>query len=64
MYDNVVVKLGRLVGLAGGMPAATLDQYDAISRQLLIPSVEYGGKVYTNVTITVGTIVSVNGGPP
>jgi hypothetical protein len=64
VYDNVVVKLGRLVGLAGGMPAATLDQYDAISRQLLIPSVEYGGKVYTNVTITVGTIVSVNGGPP
>jgi cyclophilin family peptidyl-prolyl cis-trans isomerase len=60
-YRNVVVTIAGILGIGGGMPAAPQDQYSSAKRQLFIPAVQYGGKVYTNVTATVGSIVT--GGP-
>ena len=64
IYENVVIMPGHILGVAGGMPKAAMDQYTPASKSLLIPAVEYNGKVYTNVSITVGSIVSINGVSP
>lgn len=40
------------------------DTYNASKNQLLLPSFTYGGNVYTNLVITVGSIVSVGGSTP
>ncbi len=61
-YTNVVVTVTRIVNAAGGMPGATEDQYSVGSKELFIPAVTYHGQVYTNVTVAVGAIVSLNGG--
>jgi FG-GAP-like repeat len=60
VYTNVVVTLTRIVSVVGGMPAAAEDQYTGASKELFIPAVTYRGHVYTNVTVAVGAIVSVN----
>ena len=60
LYSFVVVTVAGVDGLANGFPKGS-DTYVASSGQLTIPAVEYGGKAYTNVTVTVGKVVSVNG---
>ncbi len=50
------ITVGGIVGVSGGMPGATLDNYDFATGVLSIPAVEFGGSVYTNVSVTVGTI--------
>lgn len=65
-YSNVVITLGRVTGIAGGMPTNTQDVYQGANQSLLIPSVQVLGLgtsngAYTNVTVTVGSICSVNG---
>jgi acid phosphatase len=66
-YAGVVISVGQLIGVGGGMPAYTQDQYQAASNQLLVPVVvdAVDGRIYTNVTITAGRIVSgpVGAGP-
>ena len=62
-YNNVVISVGRIVGVAGGMPALSQDVYNSADGQLKIPAVQFGATVYTNVSITVGKILSV-GAPP
>ncbi len=64
IYSDVVVTVGKILGVGGGMPTKAMDQYNPTSHQLLIPAVEFGGKVYTNVTVTVAGVVSVNGSAP
>ena len=58
-YKNAVIIVDRILSVAGGMPTASQDQYSPTGRQLFIPAVLYAGKVYTNVTATVKSIVSV-----
>jgi cyclophilin family peptidyl-prolyl cis-trans isomerase len=58
-YNNVVIKVAQVLAVAGGMPTAAQDVYNPATRQLLIPAVTVGGKVYTNVTVTVGPVVSL-----
>ena len=53
IYSNVAVSVGQILGVARGMPNSIRDTFDASSGQLNIPAVQYAGKVYTNVTITV-----------
>jgi hypothetical protein len=56
IYSNIAITVAGLGGIAGGVPAAPRDQYNPANRQLFIPAVEYGGKLYTNVTVGVGTV--------
>jgi uncharacterized repeat protein (TIGR03803 family) len=58
-YSNVVITVAGVDKVGGGMPALTQDEYIPATGQLNIPAVEAYGKVYTNVVITVGTLVSV-----
>ena len=60
-YSFVVITVSGIDGLANGFPNRGSDTYVASSNQLTIPAVSYGGKAYTNVTVTVGKVVSVNG---
>jgi hypothetical protein len=50
-----------IVSYAGGMPLATVDQFDPATGRLLIPSIQAGSAAYTNVTLTItaGDLVSV-----
>ncbi len=47
-----------------GQVSLAADTYNPSNNQLSIPSVEVAGTTYSNVLITVGSIVSVNGGVP
>jgi hypothetical protein len=60
-YSFVVITVAGIDGLAGGFPAGTSDTYAAASNSLTVPAVEFNGQAYTNVTVKVGTVVSVNG---
>jgi beta-glucanase (GH16 family) len=62
-YADVVADVGTLVSVGGGMPRGTEDSYDAAHGQLKIPAVldEVNGRIYTNVVVTPGAIVSING---
>ena len=68
VYVNVVVAVSasNVVHVAGQMPTAIEDQYDASSSELLIPAVRVGNKAYTNVTVTLAPrdVVSIGGGAP
>ena len=44
------------------MPALAQDEYNVATHRLSIPAVTVNGHVYTNVVVTVGQVVSVNGG--
>jgi hypothetical protein len=59
-YSFVVITVAGIDGLANGFPQSS-DTYTASTNQLTIPAVEYGGKAYTNLTVTVGRVVSVDG---
>jgi hypothetical protein len=54
--EHVTVTVAKLDSIAGGVPAGLVDQYNPATRELFIPAVEYAGKAYTNVTVTVGTV--------
>jgi hypothetical protein len=58
-----VITVGRIISVAGGMPAGAQDIYNPANRQLAIPAVQVGSHVYTNVTITVGTVESSGESP-
>ena len=60
-YSYAVITVAAIDSLANGFPARGSDTYTAASNQLTIPAVAYGGKAYTNLTVTVGKVVSVNG---
>jgi hypothetical protein len=64
VFDNVIVTVGRVVQLAGGMPLGIKDQYDPVTHQMTVRAVQVGSTVYTNVTVTVTSLVSVGGGGP
>ncbi len=55
-YEHVVVTVAKVDSIGGGVPAGLVDQYNSATRELFIPAVEYAGKAYTNVTVTVGTV--------
>lgn len=40
------------------------DTYNAANGQLLLPTITVGGVAYTNVIVTIGSIISVNAPPP
>ena len=63
LYTDVVISGTSINSVAGGMPALIADTYDAATRQLTIPAVQVGSHVYTNVTITVGTVESTGDSP-
>jgi hypothetical protein len=53
IYNSAAATVGNVLGAAGGMPNSIRDSFDASSGQLSIPAVQYAGKVYTNVTVTI-----------
>jgi hypothetical protein len=53
IYNGAAATVGQILGVAGGMPTSTRDSFDRPSGQLNIAAVQYAGKVYTNVTVTV-----------
>jgi uncharacterized repeat protein (TIGR03803 family) len=61
IYEDVVVSVGAVVGVAGGMPTLIVDTYNGSSHQLQIPAVQVGSQVHTNVIITLGAVASVAG---
>jgi uncharacterized repeat protein (TIGR03803 family) len=66
VYKDVLlaVKLADVVGVAGNLPSALVDIYNASSGELLIPAVKVGTTVYTNVTVraTPADVVSIGAG--
>ncbi len=58
-FRNVIITVGAIKSVSGGMPKFTSDQYTPATKELLIPVVQAYGHIYTNVLITVGTVVSV-----
>jgi uncharacterized repeat protein (TIGR03803 family) len=63
VYDGVVVTeaLSNVVSIAGGMPTFIPDTYSSNSNRLAIPAVQVGSKVYTNVIVSAGKLVSAAG---
>jgi uncharacterized repeat protein (TIGR03803 family) len=63
VYSDVVITeaLGNVIGVAGGMPTAVPDTYNAPTNELSIPAVQVGNHVYTNVLLTAGTVLHVGG---
>jgi len=57
------ITVGRIVGVTGGMPVAAQDFYDPSTNELRIAAVQYGGNVYTNVIISVGSVVYASAMP-
>ncbi len=55
---SATITVGSIVHVAGGMPNAYEDTYNPAKGQVSIPAVLANGKIYTNVTITVGSIIS------
>ncbi len=69
VYTDVVLQAtaGNIVRVAGGMPQAARDQYNAATGQLLVPIVAApNGRIYTNVTLAVSaaSLISVAGPAP
>jgi hypothetical protein len=59
IHRNVVITVAGIVSVNGGMPTSAQDQYTPATGRLFIPAVQAFGKVYTNVVIAVGTVVSM-----
>jgi hypothetical protein len=64
LYSNVVATVGGVIRVDGGIPTANYDVYDPATNQLAIQSVTAYGASFTNVRISVGTVVSVGSTPP
>lgn len=62
-YSNCIITVAGIISLKGGLPQNALDVYEPSSGELLVAAATYNGKVYTNVTVKVGTIIQVNGSP-
>ena len=62
-YTGAVVTPGAVLSVAGGMPSATVDQYDPVHNRLTVPAVldQANGRVYTNVVASVSGVASVAG---
>jgi para-nitrobenzyl esterase len=60
-YNDVAITIRRVIHIAGGMPTITQDSYDPATGQLNIPAVQVGSAVYTNVTVSVGSVIYVGG---
>lgn len=58
-YINVIVEVGRVLGVEGGAPKSFMDSYNMSRNELSIPSVLVNGNTFTNAVITVGNVVSV-----
>jgi uncharacterized repeat protein (TIGR03803 family) len=63
VYDSVVLDegLSNVVSIAGGMPTFVPDTYSTQANRLAIPAVQVGNRVYTNVIVSLGHLVSVAG---
>ena len=65
IYHDVVLSVtpttATVAAVNGGMPSALLDQYNAATGTLVVPAVQFGSKVYTNVIVNAGPsdVVSV-----
>lgn len=64
VYSHVMVNIGTIVRVDGGMPATARDVYDPETAQLTIGTVQVGDIIYTNVVVTVASIISVGGVNP
>ena len=62
-YSNCIITVAGIVSLQGGLPQNAMDVYNGATGQLLVAAATFNGKVYTNVTVKVGTIIQVNGSP-
>ncbi len=62
LYSSAVVTVSAILAVANGLPTAPWDLYNTSNKQLTIAAVTYKGKVYTNVTVTINSIVSVGAG--
>jgi hypothetical protein len=60
-YSYGVITVAGIDSVGNGFPSGTLDSYNSTTNQLSIRGVAVGAKAYTNVNVTVGRIVSVNG---
>ena len=62
-FNNVVAAVGRVVGVAGGMPTFVSNTYESATNLLAIPAVvdALNNHVYTNVIVTVKSVSSVGG---
>lgn len=60
-YTHVVVVPGKVLAVAGGLPARGGDVYDPSSHRLTMPGLAANGRVYTNVTVTVDHVISIGG---
>jgi hypothetical protein len=67
-YLGTVIRVGSIVSVGGGLPQGVRDLYNVESGRLFIPAVQdtVNGKVYTNVTVTVASILAIGSGgnPP
>jgi len=61
VYENVVMTISSVVSISGGTDYYANDYYDTKTNQLTIPQVTVGGKIYTNVIVKVGKIISIGG---
>ena len=61
-YSKVKVKLAEVKNLKQGIPESINDQYSFVDGLLKISRVYVGAKPYSNVTVTIGDVVSVGGG--
>src|SRR5450755_2419922 len=55
---NVVVTPLEILSVLGGAATGSVDSYNPATNELTIPGVFYAGTTYTNVTITVASLVS------
>jgi hypothetical protein len=61
-HTNVVIAVASVDKIGGGIPELAVDEYLPETNQLIIPAVQANDRIYTNVVVTVGTIVSVGTG--
>jgi uncharacterized repeat protein (TIGR03803 family) len=59
LYHDVLITVAGIVSHGGGMPASLGDVYNPATKELTIAVIRYGGQIYTNAVITVGTVLSV-----
>jgi uncharacterized repeat protein (TIGR03803 family) len=60
-YSNAMITVSSIISPGGDMPKNVMDVYNPTNDELTISGIKYGGNVYTNAIIKVGTIVSVQG---